>query len=54
MEIIGNSPYSKLHFCSELIHHFRERFNVRLGMPNLVANGEIHAKCLSSNLPDNS
>ena len=40
--------------CSELIHHFRELFNVRLGMPNLVADGEIHATCLVSNLRDNS
>ena len=40
--------------CSELIHHFRELFNVRLGVPNLVADGKIYATCLASNLPDNS
>ena len=31
--------------CSELTHHFREFFNVRLSMPNLVADGEIHTTC---------
>ena len=25
--------------CSELIHYFRETFNVTLGVPNLVADG---------------
>ena len=37
--------------CSELIYHFRE---ITLGVPNLVGDGEIHATCLASNLPDNS
>ena len=32
----------------------REIFNVTLGVPNFVADGEIHATCLASNLPDNS
>ena len=27
--------------CSELIHHFCEIFNVKLGVPNLVTDGEI-------------
>ena len=40
--------------CSELIHHFREIFNVTLGVPNLVGDGEIHATCLASNLLNNS
>ena len=40
--------------CSELIYHFREIFNVTLSVPNLVGDGEIHATCLASNLPDNS
>ena len=40
--------------CSELIYHFREIFKVTLGVPNLVGDGEIHATCLASNLPDNS
>ena len=30
--------------CSELIHYFREIFNVTLGVPNLPADGEIHAR----------
>ena len=49
--IIGILSYT---ICSELIHHFREIFNVTLGVPNLVGDGEIHATCLASNLPDNS
>ena len=40
--------------CSELIHHFCEIFNVTFGEPNLVTDGEIHATCLASILPDNS
>ena len=54
MEIIfhTNSWYFKL--CSELMHHFREIFNVTFGVPNFVADGEIHATCLASILPDNS
>ena len=40
--------------CSKLIHHFCELFNVRLGMPNLVVDGETHATFLAANLPDNS
>ena len=27
--------------CSELIYHFREIFKVTLGVPNLVADGEM-------------
>ena len=40
--------------CFEPIHYFREIFNVTLGVPNLVADREIHATCLASNLPENS
>ena len=39
---------------SELIYYFREIFNVTIGVSNLVADGEIHATFLASNLPDNS
>ena len=40
--------------CFELIHHFREIFNATLGVPKLVADGEIQSTCLASNLSDNS
>ena len=56
MEIIFHKIVGILSYilCSELIHHFHEIFNVTLGVPNLVADGEIHATCLASNLPENS
>ena len=58
MEIINNFPrivgILSCILCSELIHHFLEIFNVTLGVPNLVADGEIHANCLTSSLPDSS
>ena len=52
MEIVGILSYN---LCSELIHHFREIFaNVILGVSNSVEDGEIHATCLASHLPNNS
>ena len=53
MEIIFHGIRINI-LCSELIHYFRETFNVTLGVANLVADGQINATCLASNLLDNS